>query len=72
MPIIYQDSPPAVTHNVLFSEQDIEEEANAATIDIASQDQFLPEVKIAVATAKNTGPPILTMGESQTLGFPSV
>ena len=42
----------------LFGEQDIEEEANATKIDTASQDQFLTEVENAVATAKNTGPPI--------------
>ena len=89
MPLIYQDSPPAVIHNApsaphsvanspapaiaghntetrpsaddvvsLFGEQDIEEEADATTNDTASQDQFLTEVKIAAATAMNTGPPI--------------
>ena len=42
----------------LFSEQDIDDEANAAKIETASQDQFLNEVKNAVATAKIKGPPI--------------
>ena len=42
----------------LLGEQDIEEEANAGTDDRASEDQFLTEVENAVATAKNTGPPI--------------
>ena len=42
----------------LFGEQDIDDEANAAKIETASQDQFLNEVENAVATAKIKGPPI--------------